>query len=64
MLLSVMHDAKARKILLGRPRCKWKEHIKMHLREIALDGMDLIHLAQDKDYWRSLLNTVLNIRIP
>jgi hypothetical protein len=34
---------------LGRPRCRWVDNIKIHLREIGWDGMDWIDLAQDRD---------------
>jgi hypothetical protein len=40
------------------------ENIKMDLREIELDGMDWIDLAQDRDQWRALLDTVMNVRVP
>jgi hypothetical protein len=43
---------------LGRPRCRWVYNIKMVLREIVWDGMDWINLAQDRDQWRALVNTV------
>jgi hypothetical protein len=36
----------------------------MDLREIGWDGMDLIELAQDRDQWRALVNTVVNLLIP
>jgi hypothetical protein len=36
----------------------------MDLREIGWDGMDWIDLAQDRDQWRALLNTVMNLRVP
>jgi hypothetical protein len=49
---------------LGRPRRKWVENIKMDLREIGWDGKDWIDLAQDKDQWRALVNTVMNLRVP
>jgi hypothetical protein len=49
---------------LGRPRRMWVDNIKMDLREIGLDGMDWINLAQDKDQWRALVNTVMNLRVP
>jgi hypothetical protein len=49
---------------LGRPRCRWVDNIKMDLREIKWDGMDWIDLAQDRDQWRALVNTVMNFRIP
>jgi transcription termination factor 2 len=49
---------------LGRPRCGWVDNIKMDLREIGWDVMDWIDLAQDRDQWRALVNTVMNIRVP
>jgi hypothetical protein len=49
---------------LGRPRCRWVENIKMGLREIGWDGVDWINLAQDRDQWRALVNTVMNLRVP
>jgi hypothetical protein len=49
---------------LGRPRCRWVDNIKMNLREIGWDGMDWIELAQDRDRWRSLVNTVMNLWVP
>jgi hypothetical protein len=36
----------------------------MDLREIGWGGIDCIHLAQDSDQWRALVNTVMNLRIP
>jgi hypothetical protein len=39
-------------------------NIKMDLREIGRDGMDWIDLAQDKNQWRALVNTVMNLRAP
>jgi hypothetical protein len=49
---------------LGRPRCKWVDSIKVELREIGWDGMDWIDLAQDRDQWRALVNTVMNLQVP
>jgi hypothetical protein len=49
---------------LGRPRRRWMDNIKMDLREIGWDGMDWIDLAEDKDQWRVLVNTVKNLRAP
>jgi hypothetical protein len=45
---------------LGRPRRRWEDNIKMDTKEIGWDGVDWIHLAQD----RSVVNTVMNILIP
>ena len=49
---------------LGRPRCRWKDNIKMDLQEVGCEGMDWIDLAQDRDSWRALVNAVMNIRVP
>jgi hypothetical protein len=49
---------------LGRPRRRWEDNIKMDLREIGWGGMDWIDLAQDRDQWRALVNTVMNLRVP
>jgi len=48
---------------LGRPRCRWEEDIEMDLQEVGCGGMDWIELAQDKEIWRTLLNTVMNSRL-
>jgi hypothetical protein len=45
---------------LGRPRRRWVDNIKMYLREIGWDGIDWINLADDRDYWRALVNTVMS----
>jgi hypothetical protein len=49
---------------LVRPRCRWEDNIKMYLREIRWGGMDWTDLAQDKDQWRGLVNTVMNLQVP
>jgi hypothetical protein len=49
---------------LGRPRHRWVENIKMDLREIGLGGMHWIDLAQDRNIWRALLNTIMNLWVP
>jgi prophage antirepressor-like protein len=48
----------------GRPRRRWVNNIRMDLREIGWDGMDWIDLAQDRDQWRALVNTVMSLRVP
>jgi hypothetical protein len=52
------------KRILGRPRRRWAGNIKMNLREIGWDGIDWINLAQDRDRWRTLVNTVMNLWVP
>jgi hypothetical protein len=49
---------------LGRPRRRWVDNIKIDLREIEWDGMDWIDVAQDRDQWRALVKTVMNLRLP
>jgi hypothetical protein len=49
---------------LGRPRHRWEDNIKMYLREVGWGGMDWIDLDQDRDRWRALVNTVMNLRVP
>jgi hypothetical protein len=49
---------------LGRPRRRWVDNIKMDLREIAWDEMDWIDMAQDRDPWRALVNTVMKLQGP
>jgi hypothetical protein len=46
------------------PRRRWVDNIKMDLREIGWDYMDWIDLAQDRDQWRALVNTLMNLRVP
>jgi hypothetical protein len=48
---------------VGRPRRRWVDNIKTYLREIGWDGVDCIDLAQDRDQWRALVNTVMNLRV-
>jgi hypothetical protein len=48
---------------LGRPRRRCVNNIKMDLREIGWDDMDWIDLAQNRDQWRALVNTVMNLRV-
>jgi hypothetical protein len=45
---------------LGRPRCRWENNIKMDVREIGRDDGDWIHLAEDRDQRRALVNMVMN----
>jgi hypothetical protein len=46
---------------LGRPRRRWEDNIKIDLRQ---DGVVWTDLAQDRDQWRALVNTVMNLRVP
>jgi hypothetical protein len=51
---------------MGRPaekRHRWEDDIRMGLQETGLEGVDLMHLAQDGDQWRAVVNTVMNLRV-
>jgi hypothetical protein len=58
----------AYRILVGKPERKKtleiRRHTKMYLEEIGWGGMDWVGLAQDRDQWRALVNTVMNLRVP
>jgi hypothetical protein len=49
---------------LGRPRRRWMDNIRMDLGEIGLGDVDWIELTQDRNRWRALVNSVLNLRVP
>jgi hypothetical protein len=49
---------------LGRPRRMWEDNIKMDLREIGIEGVNWIQLAQDRVQWWACVNTVVNSRVP
>jgi hypothetical protein len=48
---------------LGRPRGRWENGIRMDLTEISWGSVDWIQLAQDRDWWRALVNKVTNLRV-
>jgi len=48
----------------NRPRRRWEDDIKIHLREVRWRSMDWIAVTQDKARWRTLVNAVLNLRVP
>jgi hypothetical protein len=54
----------AYKLLIGKPKRRWEDNIRIDLREIRLRSVDLIPLAQDRDQWQAFVNTVMNLRIP
>jgi hypothetical protein len=48
---------------LGRSRCRWKDNIEMDLRKMGWGDMDWIALTQDREQWRALVNTVMNLQV-
>jgi hypothetical protein len=70
--LSRNREMKAYRVLVGKPegkrvldkpRRRWVDNINMIRREIGWCGMELIYLAQDRDQWNALANTVINLRV-
>jgi hypothetical protein len=49
---------------LGRPRRRWMEDIRMDPGEVGCGDVDCIGLAHDRNRWRALVNSVLNLRVP
>ena len=49
---------------LGRPRCRWEDNIKMDIQKVGENFGDWMELAQDRDRWRALVSTVMNVRVP
>ena len=49
---------------LGKPRLRWGNNIKMNLQEVGWKGMDWMDLAQNRGWWRALVNAVMNLRVP
>jgi hypothetical protein len=65
-------DERCIKILVGKPegkrprgrhRHRWENNIRMDFWEIGWEGVDWIHLAQDRDKWWALVNTVMNLPV-
>jgi hypothetical protein len=50
--------------LLGRPRCRWEDNIRMDIKEIGLEGVDWMHLPQDREQWWVLVSAVMNLLVP
>jgi hypothetical protein len=49
---------------LARPRGRWEGNIKLDLRELGIDGLNWIQLAQDRVQWWAFVNTVMSLRVP
>ena len=49
---------------LGRPRRRWKDNIRMEIEEIGINAGNWVDSAQDRNYWRALVNAALNLWVP
>ena len=49
---------------MGRPRHRWEDNIRKVLEEIGINTGNLVDSAQDRNYWRALMNAALNLRVP
>ena len=57
----ILTDTPAGKILLGRSGRRWEENIRMDLKGININTRNCVDSAQDRDYWRSLVNAAVNL---
>jgi hypothetical protein len=53
-----------RKSPLGRPRRRREDNIRMDLKEVVWEDVEWMHLAQDREQWRTVVNTLINVRVP
>ena len=49
---------------LGRPRRRWEDNMRKDLEEIDINAGNWVDSAQDRNYWRALMNAALNLRVP
>ena len=52
------------KRLLGVPWRRWEDNIRIDLEEIGINAGNWVDSAQDRNYWRVLVNAALNLRVP
>ena len=48
---------------LGKPEHRWKDNIRMDLKEVGISARNWVDSVQDRDYWKSLVNAALNLRV-
>ena len=55
-----------KKISLGRLRCRWEDNIRMNLKgiRVGINTRNWVDSAQDRNYWRALVNAALNLQVP
>jgi hypothetical protein len=69
-VVSMGEERKVYKVLVGKPmgkrllgRHRWEDGIRMDLGEIHWGGVEWIQLAQDKDWWQAVVNTVIRLQV-
>ena len=62
--LEILTDKPTGNRLLGRLRCKCEDNIRMFLKEIGTNTRNWVDSAQNRDYWRAILNAEFNLRVP
>ena len=60
----ILTDKPTGKRSLGRPRRRWEDSIRIYLEEIGINAGNWVDSAQDRDYWRALVNAAFNLRVP
>ena len=60
----ILTDKPTGKRPLGIPRRRWEDNIRMDLEEIGMNAVNWVDSAQDRNYWRALVNAALNFRVP
>ena len=60
----ILTDKPTGKITLGRPRRRWEDNNRMDLEDIGISAGNWVDSAQDRNYWRALVNAALNLRVP
>ena len=61
---NILTDKPTGKRPLGRRGRRWEDNIRMDLKEIGIKTRTWVDSAQDRDYWRALVNAELNLRVP
>ena len=59
----ILTDKPTGKRPMERPRRRWEEHIRMVLEEIGINARNWVDSTQDRNYWKSLVNVALNLRV-
>ena len=62
--LKILTGKPTGKRALGRSRRRWEDNIRMNLEEIDINAGNWFNSAQDRNYWRALVNAALNLRVP